>query len=83
MVDIAQFAATLKAELTSDEIGPRWPAAVSDLHQLARIYGSVEDGHPQGSSPSGRAPPLTRPRVQTGMDRAVVRCVQVDGSSVG
>jgi Toprim-like len=83
VVDIAQFAATLEAELTSTEIGPRWPAAVNDLRQLARIYGKVEDGHPQSSSPSGRAPPQTGLPHRTGAHKPPIGRVQVNGSRVG
>jgi len=59
VVDVARFAATLQAELSSEAIGPRWRAAAEDLRQLARTYRAIDDGRHQGSARLGRAPPLT------------------------
>jgi hypothetical protein len=59
VVDLAQFAATLHTDLSSELIGPRWRAAAEDLKQLARMYRGVERGQPQAAARPGRAPPVS------------------------
>jgi len=84
VVDVARFAATLKAELSREVIDPRWRAAAGDLRRLARTYGGLADGQPPLPSQLSRAPPLTgSPALMSELSQPVARRDGIGGSRVG